>query len=120
MNTKVQEYALVAKEEEMDTIVSRGAQVLEDEAPMEEEDVVGIGVEGGAQWRGGPEGGFSSGLKGCVCKRIGLVQKRDWKWSDSLEGRKSSFCQYQAYENPMPHLQRYSAQVLRDIDLTTQ
>ena len=104
---------------EMDTVVGRGAQVLKDEAPMEEEDIVGIGVKGGAQWRGGAKGGFSSGLKGCVCKRIGFVQKRGWIWSKSLEGRQSSRCQHQAYKNSMPYLQKYSAQVLEDINLTT-
>ena len=63
---------LATKVAEMDTVVGRGAQVLEDEAPMEEEDVVGIGVEGGAQWRGGIEGSFGSLLKGSIYKQFAL------------------------------------------------
>ena len=55
---------------ESDTAVGSGAQVLENKAPVEEEDIVGIGVEGRAQWRGGVGGSFSSLLKGSVCKQI--------------------------------------------------
>ena len=54
----------------MDTVVGRGAQVLKDEAPMEEEDIVGIGVKGGVQWRGGAKGGFGSSLESSVCKEF--------------------------------------------------
>ena len=64
---------------EMDTVVGRGAQVLKDEAPVEEEDVIGIGVESGAQWRGSGKGGLGSSLKGGICKQICIIQQRDWK-----------------------------------------
>ena len=39
---------------------------LEDEGSVEEEHVVGVGVEGGAQCVGGVESGLSSGLKSGV------------------------------------------------------
>lgn len=49
------------------TIVGGGTQVLEDEAAMQEECVVGVGAECGVQGRGGVERSLGSGLKCSVC-----------------------------------------------------
>ena len=50
------------------TQVGAGTKVLEDEGAVQEEDVVGVGVEGGAQGGAGlAEGSLSSSLESSVC-----------------------------------------------------
>jgi len=47
--------------------VDKRGSYLEDEARMEEEDIVCVGIENGAEGGGGIERGLSGGLEGGVC-----------------------------------------------------